>query len=1021
MRDEPHMTAPRFEEPPGVLDERRCVPAAVDIGDHSDNGLTFRLGVPVTVVFRRPWWLGRPAAIGKTPGALPRANELSPRWGCCLRDTVERRPAMRIGESIVRRARAAIAAMGSLTDKGLRMVAALFLLALYLAPVDATAEDSPREHAWWAFQQRAYPLGDIPAGAEARALREIQRAHARARLAPRSGGEVERWVSIGPAPIRSLNVGSVSGRVPAVAVDPADASHWLIGAANGGLWDTRDAGTTWRAKTDDQAALAIGAVAFAPSNPSVIYAGTGQGNSAQVGQGLLKSSDAGVTWNLLGAATFARTAFSDIKVHPTDPSVLLATTLHGWAGSPFYPPVPIPNSPSRGIFKSTDGGNNWSQRLNGEATDLEVDAGNFNNQYAGLGAFTGSPLNGVYRSTDAGETWTMIDGPWLTMADRVGRVELALAPSNPNVLYVSIQDALAGEAALGFGLLGLFRTDNTWDPTPVWRQIPTDVTGEGGYCGRQCDYDHDITVDPTNADVLYAGGILLWKFDGTSWTRLLGIHDDQHSMAWAGNRLIVGNDGGVWSSTDGGTRWSNHNSTLAITQFYTAALHPTDPSFALAGSQDNGFERWIGVDAWRSVFGFDGMDVAIASMHPQTQWALAVQFLQIHRLTDGVLAPGDDGINKTGAPFIAHLEQCPANDDVLIAGTDNLWKSTDFFTAAAPSWSANGPEMGVCSNSRSQMIGGCISALGFAASDATCSTYAFATGAGQILLTADGGANWRDLDPDNAMPNRYVSDLAFAPTDGNTLYVTLSGFDEGTPGQPGHVFKTSNALATTPTWSNVSPPADLPYDSIAVDPVDSRIVYVGADVGVWKSSDGGGSWVHTGPDTGMPNVPVYDLEIHATTRRPFAFTFGRGAFVLACRSDADCSDQDASNGAETCDLASGRCQKALPTPTTTPTASPTRTATSTALPTATPSPSPSVTATPSPTALPTSTATPTRTATPSATATQAASVDGSGCSMAPSPGVTGDHVLWLLAVPLLLRARSRRARARAARLSVRLG
>jgi photosystem II stability/assembly factor-like uncharacterized protein len=518
---------------------------------------------------------------------------------------------------------------------------------------------------------------------------------------------------------------------------------------------------------------------------------------------------------------------------------------------------------------------------------------------------------------------------------------------------------------------------------------------------------------------LYVGGIPLWKFNGTSWTRVLGIHDDQHSMAWAGNRLIVGNDGGVWSSTDGGTHWSNHNSTLAITQFYKGALDPTDPNFALAGSQDNGFERWTGVDAWRSVFGFDGMDVAIASTHPQTQWALAVQFLRISRLTDG--SPGDGGIDKTGAPFIGHLEKCPAKDDVFIAGTDNLWKSTDFFTAAAPSWSANGPEMGVCSNSRSQMIGGCISALGFAASDATCSTYAFATGAGQILLTADGGANWRDLDPDNAMPNRYVSDLAFAPTDGNTLYVTLSGFDEGTPGQPGHVFKTSNALATTPTWSNVSPPADLPYDSIAVDPVDSRIVYVGADVGVWKSSDGGGSWVHMGPDTGMPNVPVYDLEIHATTRRPFAFTFGRGAFVLACRSDADCSDQDASNGAETCDLASGRCQKALPTPTTTPTASPTRTATSTALPTATPSPSPSVTATPSPTALPTSTATPTRTATPSATATQAASVDGSGCSMAPSPGVTGDHVLWLLAVPLLLRARSRRARARAARLSVRLG
>jgi hypothetical protein len=204
-------------------------------------------------------------------------------------------------------------------------------------------------------------------------------------------------------------------------------------------------------------------------------------------------------------------------------------------------------------------------------------------------------------------------------------------------------------------------------------------------------------------------------------------------------------------------------------------------------------------------------------------------------------------------------------------------------------------------------VGGCISALGFAASDSTCRTYAFATGGGQILLTVDGGASWTDLDPGNVVPNRYVSDLAFAPTDGNTLYVTLSGFDEGTPSHPGHVFKTSHALTAPPTWSNVSPPANLPYDSIAVDPVDPQLVYAGADVGVWKSSDGGGSWIHMGPDIGMPNVPVYDLEIHATTHRPFAFTFGRGAFVIACRSDTECDDQNASNGVETCDRVSGRC------------------------------------------------------------------------------------------------------------------
>ncbi len=969
---------------------------------------------------------------------------------------------------LVRTARAAIGAMVSPTVKGLRLLslpAAPFLLALCLAVSDAAAQDSPREHAWWAFQERAYPLGHIPAGAEARAFGEIERAHAVSRLGRRSAADVDRWVSIGPAPILVLNVGFWSGRVAAIAVDPSAASHWLIGTANGGVWETRDAGATWTAKTDDQAALAIGAVTFAPSNPSVIYAGTGQGSSTQTGQGLLKSNDGGATWTLVAASTFARTAFSDIKVHPTDPSVLLAATLHGWAGSPFYPPDPIPNPPPRGIFKSIDGGDSWSQWLNGEATDLEVDPGNFNNQYAGLGDFTGSPVNGAYRSTDAGETWSMIDGPWLAMEGGVGRVELALAPSNPNVLYASIQDAFDGRGPADFGLLGLFRTDNAWDPIPVWRQIPTGATDDGtgvhGYCGwnlsaafGQCDYDHEIIVDPTDADVLYAGGIPLWKFDGTSWTHAVGIHVDQQSMAWAGNRLIVGSDGGVFSSTDGGVRWSNHNSTLAITQFYKGALHPTDPNSALAGSQDNGFERWTGRDTWRSVFGYDGLDVAISSTHPQTDWALAVQLLQIFRLPD--LAAGDVGIDKTGAPFMANLEKCPANDDVFIGGTDNLWKSTDFFTAEVPSWSANGPEMGACSGFSERIpppspasvtltVGGCISALGFAASDATCRTYAFATGGGQILLTADGGASWIDLDPDNVVPNRYVSDLAFAPTDGNRLYVTLSGFDEGTLGQPGHVFKTTNALATTPTWSNVSPPADLPYNSIAVDPADPHLVYAGADVGVWKSGDAGGSWAHLGPDTGMPNVPVYDLEIHPVTRQPFAFTFGRGAFVLACRGDAECDDQEPGNGAETCDLVSGRCQAALaaatatPTasvtstfPTTatyTPTASPTRTATPT--PTTTPSSSPSVTPTVSPTGLPTSTATPTRSATPlpSATATPTRTLTprqtatstptatpvaggngGDGCTLTPSHA--GHPSGWLLVPMLLVQLRARRRKSR---------
>lgn len=759
----------------------------------------------------------------------------------------------------------------------------------------------PFQRWWWAFRQRAYPLNDIPANARLRALQVIEQSKAGfpPTVQPAPGNT---WVSIGPAPILGGQIGKaggtrpMSGRVADIAVDPRDANRWLIGAAQGGIWETRDAGATWTPKTDGQASLAMGAIAFAPSNPDIIYAGTGEAvfsGDAYAGAGLLKSTDGGATWQLL-AADFAKSTFSDIKVHPTNPDIVLAVTLRGIAGrGRDFPPDPTPT----GILKSSNGGVTWSLKLAGQGTDLEVDPTNFNHQYAGIGEIFGGGANGVYRSTNAGDNWTLISGPWATMPGGVGRVELAIGPSNPNVLYVGIQDAFNDVGEDG-GLLGLWRTDNAWAPVPAWTQIDTRATDDGsgvhGYCGwnkahgvdtDSCGYNHEIIVDPTNPNTLYAGGIPLWKCTNCgaspTWTEVSktasdppnGIHVDQHSMTWAGNRLIVGNDGGVWSTTDGGNTWTDHNTTLAITQFYDGSLHPTNPNFALAGSQDNGTEKWTGIAAWQWIFGGDGADNAFASRNPDTHWAYSFHELGILRTTDGGLSAiaADGAIDKTGVPFIARFEKCPANDDVFIAGTDNLWKSTNFFSAAPgpPSWSSNGPDMDSG-----------ISALAFAASDAACRTYAFGTEDGQLRLTVDGGSTWRDLDAGGAVPGRFVTDLAFHPTNANILYVTLSGFAEGTPRQPGHVYKTTNALAASPVWVDVSPPVNLPHNTIVLDPFDPNIVYVGTDLGIWKSPDGGSGWTHMGSETGMPNVAVFELQINHATGRLVAFTHGRGAFVL---------------------------------------------------------------------------------------------------------------------------------------------
>ena len=217
------------------------------------------------------------------------------------------------------------------------------------------------------------------------------------------------------------------------------------------------------------------------------------------------------------------------------------------------------------------------------------------------------------RSTDGGGSWSRVDGPWgvemSSTRSPVGRIELALAPSNPDVVYASIQlPPNGGSNALG--LLGLYRTDNAWADSPTWIEIPTDATGPGGYCGpSKCGYSHVISVDPRDANTLFAGGAEqgFWRCTNcgaspawTDTTRNKGVHPDHHALAWAGNRLIDGNDGGLLSTVDLGASWQNHNRTLATTMFYGAALHPADNGMILAGPRDFSLTVFRPSDGWRA-------------------------------------------------------------------------------------------------------------------------------------------------------------------------------------------------------------------------------------------------------------------------------------------------------------------------------------------------------------------------------------------------------------------------------------
>src|SRR5207244_2516930 len=199
-----------------------------------------------------------------------------------------------------------------------------------------------------------------------------------------------------------------------------------------------------------------------------------------------------------------------------------------------------------------------------------------------------------------------------------------------------------------------WRTDNAWDAVPAWTQLPAISTS------TQLWYDHEIIVDPANPNVIYFGETNLRRYNGTAWSTITGsVHVDFHSFAWAGNRLIVGSDGGVWSTTNGGTSFNNHNTNLEITQFYHGFANPAGPNFALGASQDNGTERWDGTNGWHSVRGGDGADCAIATSNPSNFWATSFQNLAIQRTRNGGVSYEDAvaGLDLAHAPFIGAFEK----------------------------------------------------------------------------------------------------------------------------------------------------------------------------------------------------------------------------------------------------------------------------------------------------------------------------------------------------------------------------
>jgi len=758
---------------------------------------------------------------------------------------------------------------------------------------------------------------------------QLQNRPAQPTAAPYNGP----WVSVGPNPMVLTGRGDASfdamaGRIGAMAIRSSAPYTMYLGGAQGGVWTLASPYTgTWTPRTDFIGSLAIGAIALAPSNEDIVYVGTGEGalsGDSYFGNGVLKSVDGGTTFSHISAAGyFTKVSISKIVVSETDPNTLYAGTLRGRGGSRRTSP---PDASPFGVYKSTDGGINWTLVLTASTnvlalsgvTDLAIDPQDPQVIYASILG------RGISKTVDGGANWTTaMNGLPATGNYAAAPSRFALGISRPSV-------GVSATLYTGFEYYsGTQRiASSVWKSTNdanSWAQTSTAVIGD--YCGSQCTYDNVIGVDPISPTIVYAlglynygtgsGGIYRSMDGGANWVDLgFNLHPDYHAIAIRKDNpsiVAMGNDGGAWwSASRGGrltvgapitaTTWNNLNgivnpsssatifrSDLALGQFTSIAANPAVANRFYGGLQDNGTQRkTTGTSTWSDVASGDGgqvlLDPTDANYFYGTYYGISpYRFVDGGGLYGGGFTSNeyiDGGINTNDrSEFYIPWMMDPANPNRLYLGsyrvyrTDNAkaTKSADVF------WNAiSGDLTSGCTGAAPNGGRGCvISAFGKSAGSPALYV---GTIEGWIWTAADSTVatpNWVRRDISGTTPYRPVAAFAVDRSNYRTAYVAYSGFDLATPSTPGHVFKTTNGGQS---WTNITNNLpDIPLNSIDLDPSDPNTLYVGSDIGPYVSTDNGATWNPLG--SGFPIVTVHQMALNPFTRQLVAVTHGRGVWA----------------------------------------------------------------------------------------------------------------------------------------------
>jgi photosystem II stability/assembly factor-like uncharacterized protein len=668
------------------------------------------------------------------------------------------------------------------------------------------------------------------------------------------------WQSIGPA--------NTAGRIRAIAFRPDNYSIMYAGGASGGIFksDQGGMGGSWRPVMDFAEAIPVAAIAIDPANNDIMYAGTGEptmdlvrsyGAPSYSGVGVMKSTDAGETWNLLPWPE-SSSAIHNIIINPNNTSMVFAATRNN-------------------LYRSEDAGESWSRVQSGIVTDVEFRPDNPDIVFCAIGNDQGTSINGVYRSTTGGGrfSFSKVAENWPD-PDSTGRIELAVTPADPDILLAFVMRSRTTQSGEN-DFLAVMKTTNNGD---TWERLHSNLPSD--YTSGQGFYNLCAAISPTDPDLILTGGFEVYKSTNgaASWERVTRgnspVHVDQHVLEFTDDAKYVylGNDGGVYRSATGGSSWTPLNENLETIQFYTLAWDPNDEERFYGGAQDHGiFQVFnLGEKAWRLRRGGDGGYVVIDPENSNIMYSrVAVE--------GGVSAPsrstnGGQTWEKLSSGF-GSVEADRFNwlPPMMLAPNDRtrLYTATQFMYTAkgvdsgTPRWATVGDED---LTKRTSFQFGVISTFDICENNSDF----------MIIGCGDGRVQWSDnitsLDPEwfditDGLPNRWVSEVRVDRTNPDKLYAVFSGYGTG------HVFRSTDRGTT---WMDISGNfPDIPVNGIVLsrDKPDN-VYFIGTDIGVWYTEDAGQTWARFG--NGLPNVVVYDINIDEKNRL-IAGTHGRGMWI----------------------------------------------------------------------------------------------------------------------------------------------